>query len=198
MSAYGGVGRRLERLLAGDRVLVGGRITPFAGGDRARWVSRHVRSRVTLQFVGDTATPAPLARAANRVRPPARPRATRRWPAGDRALFLGLVIGDDRDQPDALVQAFRDAGLSHLTAVSGQNVAFVLVAATPLLRRLRPRGRFVATVAPVIGWFAALTRFEPSVIRASGMAALAAATVLARLAGRARSGCSRSPSPGSR
>ena len=46
--------------------------------------------------------------------------------ADEAALLLGLVIGDDSDQPEAMVEAFRHAGLSHLTAVSGQNVAFLV------------------------------------------------------------------------
>ncbi len=91
----------------------------------------------------------------------------------DRALFLGLVIGDDRAEPADLVDDFRAAGLSHLTAVSGQNVALVLVAAGPLLRRLRPAPRWIAT-SGLVGWFALLTRFEPSILRASAMALLAA------------------------
>jgi len=57
--------------------------------------------------------------------------------------------------------------------VSGQNVAFVLAAALPLLRRLRPWWRWAATVALIV-WFMALTRFEPSVLRAGVMAVLAA------------------------
>ncbi len=68
---------------------------------------------------------------------------------------------------------FRDSGLSHLTAVSGQNVALALAIAGPLLRRARPMVRLVATLA-VIGWFVVLTRAEPSVLRAGTMAALAA------------------------
>ena len=55
----------------------------------------------------------------------------------DRALFLGIVFGDDRGQSELEQFRFRASGLGHLTAVSGQNVAFVLVAASPLLRRLR-------------------------------------------------------------
>ena len=62
-------------------------------------------------------------------------------PADQAALTRGLVIGDDRDQPPAMVERFRASGLSHLTAVSGQNVAFVLAAAGPLLRRLPVRWR---------------------------------------------------------
>ena len=46
-----------------------------------------------------------------------------------------------------------------------------------MLRRLGLRWRFVATVG-LVGWFALLTRFEPSVLRASAMAALAATSVV--------------------
>ena len=79
-----------------------------------------------------------------------------------------------------MVDAFRASGLSHLTAVSGENVAFVLAAASPLLRRLRPWWRWAATLG-LIGWFMTLTRFEPSVLRAGVMAMLASsAFVLGR------------------
>jgi competence protein ComEC len=90
----------------------------------------------------------------------------------DASLFTGLVIGDDAEQPRWMVERFRASGLSHLTAVSGQNVAFLLAAAMPLLRRLRPWWRWAATVG-LIGWFMAVTRFEPSVLRAGVMAILA-------------------------
>ena len=101
-------------------------------------------------------------------------------PRAERALFLGFVLGDDREQSGAVRQAFRDSGLAHLTAVSGENVAFLLVMASPLLGRLGLRARWVATVV-LIAWFALLTRFEPSVLRACVMAGLAAtATFLAR------------------
>jgi competence protein ComEC len=72
-----------------------------------------------------------------------------------------------------MVERFRASGLSHLTAVSGQNVAFVLVAFGPLLVRLRPFPRWASTVA-VIAWFVTLTRFEPSILRAGVMAGLSA------------------------
>ena len=74
---------------------------------------------------------------------------------------------------DRLLDAFRTSGLSHLTAVSGQNVAYVLAAALPLLRRLRAWWRWAATVG-LVTWFMAITRFEPSILRAGVMALLAA------------------------
>ncbi len=86
---------------------------------------------------------------------------------------VGGVIGDDRDQPRDMIDRFRASGLSHLTAVSGQNVAFMLAACGPLLVRMRTLPRWALTVA-VIAWFVALTRFEPSILRAGVMAGLSA------------------------
>ena len=104
----------------------------------------------------------------------------RSLPAEDRALLAGLVLGDDRAQPPLLRDAFDAVGLSHLLAVSGQNVAFVLAAAGPALRRLRLSSRWLAVVV-LLCFFATVTRFEPSVLRAVAMAMLAStATALGR------------------
>jgi competence protein ComEC len=101
-------------------------------------------------------------------------------PGDDGSLFRGLVVGDDRHQPPEMIRRFRASGLSHLTAVSGQNVSFVLAAAGPLLRVLRPWSRWVVTLG-LIAWFVSMTRFEPSIVRAGTMAALSAtAFVLGR------------------
>ena len=43
-----------------------------------------------------------------------------------RAIVLGIVLGEDEGLPDDVRQAFRASGLSHLLAVSGQNVAFLV------------------------------------------------------------------------
>ncbi len=98
----------------------------------------------------------------------------------DRGLVLGFLLGDtsgiDRDDRDA----FRRSGLSHLLAVSGANVAFVLALFGPLLRRVGYRLRFAIGISVVLV-FAAATRFEPSVLRAAAMAAV---VMLARVSGR--------------
>lgn len=61
-------------------------------------------------------------------------------------------------------------------------MALLVAAAGPLLRRMRPGPRWVATLG-LIGWFVLLTRAEPSVLRAGTMAALGAtAFVLGRQA----------------
>src|SRR5207249_9171802 len=69
---------------------------------------------------------------------------------------------------------FRATGLSHLTAVSGENVAMFLapVLALAMLLRLGPRSRFLVGLS-AIAFFVLLTRAEPSVLRASIMSGLA-------------------------
>lgn len=173
---------RVRRWRGGEWVYVSGerRALDHERAHRVAW--QHVVGEYRLAWVGDRDAGGPVARASNRVRA-AVERAADHLPVHDGALYRGLVVGDDRDQPPEMIARFRASGLSHLTAVSGQNVAFVLAACGPLLRRLRPLPRWLATVA-LICWFMALTRFEPSIVRAGTMAVLSAS---AYLVGRERS-----------
>lgn len=87
---------------------------------------------------------------------------------GSAGLIPGMVLGDTRAQSFADEQAYIDTGLSHLSAVSGSNVAIVttaaVVAATLLGLGLRVR---LAAAAAALLLFAALVGPEPSVLRAS-------------------------------
>ena len=170
---------RVAEWSAGDRVLLSGVREPLDPERRQRVASQHVVGELTLTWAAELAEGGPLDRASNRVRDTLA-RGSTALPHGEDALFRGLVLGDDADQPPSMVDRFRASGLSHLTAVSGQNVAYVLAAAGPLLQRLRPAARWVITVG-LIAWFVMLTRFEPSIVRAGAMAALSAtAFVLGR------------------
>jgi competence protein ComEC len=93
-------------------------------------------------------------------------------PEDARHLFTGFVVGDDREQDPLIEDDFRAAGLTHLLAVSGQNVAFLLAVAGPFLRRLELWPRLFAVVM-LLAFFGLVTRFEPSVLRATAMAAIA-------------------------
>jgi competence protein ComEC len=90
----------------------------------------------------------------------------------DRALLAGFLLGDTRGVSQQLTEQFRAAGLTHLTAVSGENVAFVMALFAPLLRRSGLRGR-VALALVVLVCFGTMTRWEPSVLRAIAMASVA-------------------------
>jgi competence protein ComEC len=128
---------------------------------------------MTVQSVSEEFSEGSMAvRAANRMRVALRD-GVALMPYNLQALFAGLVIGDDRDQPREMVNQFRASGLSHLCAVSGQNVAYILAALSPLLHRLRRNSRFIAVLI-ILAWFVLLTRGEPSVLRAAVMAGLVA------------------------
>ncbi len=174
VQVYGADRQRLARLHDGEQVrLVGERVALAGARPRVAQV-RHIVGEFRVQWIGDAASGAPLRRASNRLRSTLQAGAERTMAADQAALFTGLVIGDDTRQSAAQVDEFRAAGLSHLMAVSGQNVAFVLALAGFGLRRLSRWWRLAATLA-LIGWFVVLTRVEPSVVRAGAMAAWSAA-----------------------
>lgn len=171
--ARGPAGGRLGELATGDAAFVRGRVD---AGEVPRFVQvRHVVARLTVDEVVTTMPAGPPWSWANAVRDRLRD-GVAHLPLEARTLFSGIVLGDDRGQPPEVADDFRGAGLTHLLVVSGQNVAFVLLAAGPVLVRLRPPARFLATLA-VLASFALLTRFEPSVLRATAMAAVATLAV---------------------
>lgn len=160
----------LRTVEAGERLLLTGRLEHPPPS--ASWLGvRHVSGVLAVDDVRARGPGSLWVDAANSVRD-LLGRGAAALPARDRSLFLGFVLGDTRGQPVDVTDDFRGAGLSHLLAVSGQNVAFVLALAGPLLRRVGLRVRLPATLV-VILFFALVTRFEPSVLRASAMAALA-------------------------
>lgn len=175
----------LGPLLAGELVMVRGRLRPPPSEARPWLARRHVSARLSVEEAGPVRPGSLASRAANHLRRTLVSGA-RSLDTEQRALLTGFVLGDDRDQSPAVANDFEAAGLTHLLAVSGQNVAFVLVLAGPLLRRLGLRSRWAASLG-VIAFFGLVTRWEPSVLRASAMAALACtATGLGRPTSRRR------------
>ncbi|MCF4007545.1 ComEC/Rec2 family competence protein [Corynebacterium uropygiale] len=86
------------------------------------------------------------------------------------ALLPGMVVGDTSLQDQVTRQLYIDTGLSHLSAVSGSNVAIVTTAMV-LLARAAARGPVGQSLAAALGLlgFVALVGTEPSVIRAAVM-----------------------------
>ncbi len=178
------VSRGLADRLAGEHLEVRGELAPLSVVDD--WTrSRHLAGRLTVLDWSPGRRSGPAVRLANGLQRGLARGASVLVPR-DAALFAGLVVGDDRGQSASLADDFRGAGLTHLLAVSGQNVAFVLVLVGPLARRLRLWPRLAVTCTVIAG-FALLTRFEPSVSRAAVMAVVAATTVtIGRPASRVR------------
>ena len=116
--------------------------------------------------------PGTVARAAERLRAGLRT-AVDDAPEDARGLLPGLVIGDTSRTPPDLTEAMRATGMTHLTAVSGSNVAVVvglvigLCVLVGIPRALRP---WLALAA--LAGFVVLARPEPSVVRAAAMGAI--------------------------
>ena len=119
--ARGPAARALRTRLAGESVEIVGEISPRPEG--MSWlVRRHIVGRVTAESIAPVDDGDPLSRAANSFRRLLARGATVMDP-DQRALFAGFVLGDDRFERDEVIDDFRAAGLSHLLAVSGENVA---------------------------------------------------------------------------
>ena len=129
--------------------------------------------------------PGPWLEAANGARRALRRGAEIALPSAEAGLLLGLSIGDVSTMDPEVEEDFRATGLGHLVAVSGSNVIMILA---PVLAAvgLLGGGAWARTVAGMLAvvLFALVTRWEPSVLRASLMAVLA---LLGVLAGRPRS-----------
>ena len=162
--------RALATHLMGERAVVRGTFQPRPAD--APWLdARHVAGRLRIDEVVGWRRGGPWYAGANAMRR-ALERGARPLSPAHRALYTGLVYGDDRAQTALLADDFRAGGLGHLLAVSGQNVAFVLAAAGPALRRASHRVRWPLTAVVLVG-FVLVTRAEPSVLRAAAMAGIA-------------------------
>ena len=103
---------------------------------------------------------------------------SREEPGDGGRLLPGLAIGDTSAVDQGLLEAMRVTSLSHLVAVSGSNCAIV-VAIVVALAALFGGGvwaRLIAGVLALVG-FVILVTPEPSIIRASIMAAIVLAFI---------------------
>jgi competence protein ComEC len=99
--------------------------------------------------------------------------ATDGLPSDARELLPGLVIGDTSRTSEELDEAMLVTGMTHLSAVSGSNVAIVLSAALGLAAFVGLRRRWRSPLAAVLLLlFVILVRPEPSVVRAAAMGAV--------------------------
>ncbi len=106
----------------------------------------------------------------------------RGMPSREAQLARGFVLGEDDEIDPQTREDFRRAGLSHLLAVSGQNVALLALLAMPLLALLgMPLRARLVWILGLIAVYVPLAGAGPSIQRAGVMGALA---LLATLGGR--------------
>lgn len=171
-------------LQRGDRVEFHGRIYPVQEGTgryrfdygrylRLRGISGIVYINTLLDVRVDRRNSWGIMRQVDRLRDLIRDSFRTNLSETSAALASGFLIGETRDIPTDVYRFFRDSGTLHLLAVSGSNVALVVIFFVVLLRpfSLNRRQRAMALLV-VIGLFAFLSYGEPSVVRASVMAVI--------------------------
>jgi competence protein ComEC len=103
-------------------------------------------------------------------------------PAREAALARGFVLGEDDGLDPATKEDFIRAGLSHLTAVSGENVTLLALLAMPILAAFGiPLRERLIWVIGLIAVYVPLAGSAPSIQRAGVMGAVG---LIATLSGR--------------
>ncbi len=106
----------------------------------------------------------------------------RAMPPREAALARGFVLGADESIDAETEENFRRAGLSHLVAVSGQNVTLLALLAMPVLAAFGiPLRERLVWIIGLIAVYVPLAGAEPSIQRAAVMGAVG---LLATLSGR--------------
>ena len=85
---------------------------------------------------------------------------------GARGLIPGMVLGDTSLQSPESIQLYAQVGLSHLSAVSGSNVAIVTTACALLVWWAGPKLRIGVGVGALLV-YVGIVGLEPSVLRAA-------------------------------
>jgi ComEC/Rec2-related protein len=164
--------RRLE-----ERIAVGDRLRVRASLGEARWsdaLGREPPVVLRNPVIEERAPPGgAVLRVSERVRDAARRRALESLAPERAGLLAGMALGDTSLLPHELERDFRAAGLTHLMAVSGANLAVVLAAGLWLAGVGGAGRRALAVIGiALMVMLVVVTRWEPSVLRAGVMAGL--------------------------
>jgi len=166
---------------AGTRIVVDGRLRPPPGDDPYGEYLRRTGASGTLQArsveVVEAASPVTL----QAMRDAAGDALRRSLPEPEAGLAAGILIGLRERVDRQLAADFATAGVSHVVAISGWNIAIVAGLVGALLRG-RPRRLVAVIVAGTIVAYVVAAGGSPSVVRAAVMAGV---VLLARESGRA-------------
>ncbi len=173
---------RYPVVVPGDRVVVDGAVRERPDSPYGEYLLR-VGAVGTLMSRTLEVEPAPddPGRRLEGLRRGAAEALTRVLPEPEAGLAAGILIGL-RDRVDRdLAAAFTTAGVSHVVAISGWNIAIVAAAIAAMAGRLGRRRRSVVTILAIVA-YVAFAGASASVIRAALMAGV---VLLARETGRA-------------
>ena len=173
---------RYPEIIPGDRVRVDGAIRPPPDSAYGEYLARiGAIGTLTSRTLGVGPAPDDLGRRLEDLRRAAGDALARVLPEPEAGLAGGILIGL-RDRVDRdLAAAFTTAGVSHVVAISGWNIAIVAAAVAALTGRLGRRRRSVTTMLAIVA-YVCFAGGSASVVRAGLMAGV---VLLARETGRA-------------
>src|SRR3954454_13299151 len=173
---------RYPAIVPGDQVVVEGAIRPRPDSPYGEYLER-IGAIGTLESRTLTVASVPddPGRRLEGLRRGAGDALTTVLPEPEAGLAAGILIGL-RDRVDRdLAAAFTTAGVSHVVAISGWNIAIVAAAIAAVTGRLGRRRRSIVTILAIVA-YVAFAGASASVVRAALMAGV---VLLARESGRA-------------
>jgi competence protein ComEC len=168
----------------GDVIRVTGRLEPPSSDDYGAWLaSNGIAATLTARSLDVVGSDGSFAAAVDRLRRGAADDLATALPEPEAGLAAGILIGL-RDRVDkGVASAFTTAGVSHIVAISGWNIAIVAALVGAALRGWPRRRRAVVTLA-LVALYTILTGASASVVRA---ALMTGSVTVARESGRAGS-----------
>ncbi len=173
--------RPLPHLRYGDTLRLTGRLErpePIDDFDYAAYLESQGISAVMwvrhAQLV-DTGGGSRVAASLHRTRGALARSIQRALPAPQSGLAQALLLGIRAELPQSLKADFRDAGMSHLLAISGLHVGVVMALSLAVVHALIGRRSWpgVLGVATIVWVYAALSGLDPPVVRAAVMGTMA-------------------------
>ena len=86
------------------------------------------------------------------------------------ALLRGLLLGDTSQIEEEQQKAFRISNLTHILAVSGMHIVYIVIGVNGILLRVLGKNKTRLILIVFLLIYSAITRFTPSVLRAVFMA----------------------------
>ena len=83
------------------------------------------------------------------------------------SIYLGLVLGDTSNIEDEVLDNFRNSSMSHILAVSGMHITYILMGTVYFLSKISGKKNAKILCILVLVIYIAITGFSPSIIRAS-------------------------------
>lgn len=85
------------------------------------------------------------------------------------SILIGLILGNTEYIEENITEDFRNANMSHVLAISGQHMSYLILITTALLKRILGKRNSYITCIFVLIIYTFITGFSPSIVRATIM-----------------------------